>query len=164
MMRRHRRLILCFALSILVSGCALIVPSQHRTEGYAPVFAAASAGDLATVQKAVDRDPVLVKATEWDNATLLHDAVQQKHEDVAVYLLDKGADVNAVTKDGLTPLHMAAQNGDIAIVTLLLSHGAKLDPVDSKGWTPLDRAEKWDHPNAAAFLKRHGAHEGTAVR
>jgi len=56
---------------------------------------------------------------------------------------------------------MAAQNGDIAMITLLLEPGrkTKIDPVDSKGWTPLDRAVKWDHPDAAEFLKQHGAHE-----
>jgi ankyrin repeat protein len=126
------------------------------------VFAAATSGDLSTVREAVNRDPTLLKATEWDNATLLHDAVGQKHRDIAAYLLDKGADVNAVTKDGLTALHMAAQNGDIVIIKLLLEpeRKATINPVDSKGWTPLDRAVKWGHPNAVEFLRQHGAHEG----
>jgi ankyrin repeat protein len=165
MKRQRYHVILWFALATLISGCALISPSNHRTEDYTPVFAAATSGDLPTVREAVDKDPSLIKATEWDNATLLHDAVGQKRQNVAAFLLDKGADVNAVTTDRLTPLHMAAQNGDIAMITLLLEPGrkTKIDPVDSKGWTPLDRAVKWDHPDAAAFLTQHGAHEGTSV-
>lgn len=163
MMRHRYYLVLWFVVATFFSGCALVSPSNHRTEDYTPVFAAAAAGDLTTLRGAVDKDPSLVKATEWDNATLLHDAVGQKHRDVAAYLLDKGADVNAVTKDGLTALHMAAQNGDIAIIALLLEPGrnTKIDPVDSKGWTPLDRAVKWDHPDAAEFFRRRGAHDGT---
>jgi ankyrin repeat protein len=51
---------------------------------------------------------------------------------------------------------MAAQNGNIEIITLLLERGAKIDAVDKKGWTPLDRAVKWDHPDAAEFLRQHG--------
>jgi ankyrin repeat protein len=166
MKRQRYHVILCFAVATLISGCALVTSSNHRTEDYTPVFAAATGGELPVVREAVDKDPSLVKATEWDNATLLHDAVGQKHQNVAVYLLDKGADVNAVTKDGLTPLHMAAQNGDIAMMTLLLEPGrmAKIDPVDSKGWTPLDRAVNWDHPDAAQFLKQRGAHGGALGR
>jgi len=57
-------------------------------------------------------------------------------------------------------LHLA-QNGNIEIVILLLDRKAIINPVDSKGWTPLDRANKWQHPDAAEFLKQHGGHEGT---
>jgi len=164
-MKRTCQGIFSIVLATLISACALISPSNHRTEDYTPVFAAATGGDLPTVRLAVDKNPSLLHATEWDNATLLHDAVGQKHQNVAAYLLDKGADVNAVTKGGLTALHMAAQNGDIAMMTLLLEAGrkTKIDPIDSRGWTPLDRAVKWDHPDAAEFLKLRGAHEGKSV-
>src|ERR1700676_5192000 len=112
-MKRHRRyLILFLALATILIGCGgLVSPSAHRIEDYTPVFAAAAGGDLAAVQIAVDKDPTLVSATEWGKATLLHDAVGQNYQDVATFLLDKGADVNAITSDGITALHMAAQNG-----------------------------------------------------
>lgn len=156
-MRHHRcHLIFWFALAPLLGGCALVLPSQYRTEDYTPVVAAATGGDLATLQRALDKDPALINAREWGNATLLHDSVGQNHLDVAKYLLNKGADANAVTQDGLTALHMAAQNGNIAIIALLLERGAKINPVDSKGWTPLDRAMKWGHADAAKFLRRRG--------
>jgi len=164
-MKRHRYyLILLFALATPLSGCAPVSPSQHRTEDYSPAFAAATGGDLTTLREMVDKDPTLVKATEWDNATLLHDSVGQNHQDVAKYLLDRGAEVNAVTRDGLTALHMAAQNGNIGIITLLLERGAKINPVDSKGWTPLDRGVRWGHPDAGEFLRLNGGHEGTSGR
>jgi uncharacterized protein len=154
-------LVLLLTLSTLSSGCGLVVPSHHRTEEYTPVFAAATGGNLPAVQQAVEKDPALVRATEWENATLLHDAVQQNHKDVAQYLLEKGADVNAGKTDGVTALHMAARNGNIEIITLLLEYGATINILDAKGWTPLDRAEKWGQKNAAEFLRQHGGHEGT---
>src|SRR2546423_1616306 len=115
-----------FALSTLSSGCGLVVPSHHRTEEYTPVFANATGGNLQAVQQAVEKDPNLVKATEWENATLLHDAVIQNHIDIAKYLLEKGADVNAVKTDGVTALHMAARNGNIEMMLLLLQGGATI--------------------------------------
>src|SRR6266496_570425 len=83
----------CATLSV---GCGIISPSHHPTEDYTPVVAAATAGDLAKVRDAVDKDPRLLEYKEWDGATLLDDAVAQNHMDVAAYLLDKGTDVNTV--------------------------------------------------------------------
>jgi ankyrin repeat protein len=148
------------AISTLSSSCGLVVPSHHRTEEYTQVFADATGGNLKAVQQAVEKDPNLVKATEWENATLLHDAVIQNHIDIAKYLLEKGADVNAVKTDGVTALHMAARNGNIEMMMLLLQWGATINAVDAKGWTPLDRAQKWGHQDAAEFLRQHGGHEG----
>lgn len=161
MQRARLYLILC-ALAAVVSGCSLIWPSRHETTDYTLVVAAATSGDLPTLRAAVDKDPALVKAaTDWDHATLLYDAVQQNHQEVATYLLDKGADVNGVTSDGLTPLHTAAQNGNVEMCKLLLERGAKINVADSKGWTPLDRAVKWDHPDTAEFLRLRGGRKGT---
>jgi ankyrin repeat protein len=144
------------ALAAFLSGCALVVPSHHRTEDYTPLFAAASAGNLGEVSREVDANPALVSEKEWDDATPLHDAVGQNHQDVASYLLDKGAQIDAVTKDGLTALHMAAQNGYLPMIELLVARGAAINPLDAKGWTPTDRASKWDHPEATTWLKAHG--------
>jgi ankyrin repeat protein len=98
-----------------------------------------SAGDLGEVKREVEANPALVGATEWDNATPLHDAVGQNRQDVASYLLEKGAQIDAVTNDGLTPLHIAAQNGAVPMMELLVARGAAINPVDAKGWTPVER-------------------------
>ena len=163
-MKRYRYYLIFITLSALIGVCFLgflVSPSHHQTMDYTPVFAAATSGDLAAVRAAAEKDPAVIKATEWSRATLLHDTVGQNHLDVATYLLDKGADVNAVISDGITALHMAAQNGNIAMSKLLLDRGAKINAADSKGWTPLDRAVKWNHPDAAEFLRQRGGREGT---
>lgn len=159
--RYIRTLVFCAAISVLDS-CSLFASSHHRSEDYTAAVAAADACDLAKVQAAVDQKPQLLQATEWDNATLLHDAAGHNCKTLAAYLLSKGADVNATKTDGVTPLHIAAQRGNIAMAELLLEHGAKINAIDSKGWTPLDRAEKWNHQNVAMFLRQHGGREGAA--
>lgn len=157
--RRTREIASYLVVLCFISGCALLVPSHHTTEEYTPFFAAVSAGNLSEVQQDISANPALVRATEWDNATALHDAVGQNQREVAAYLLERGALVDARTKGGLTPLHMAAQNGNIPIIELLISHGAAINAVDGKGWTPLARAIKWGHAEAARFLTDHGGRQ-----
>jgi tankyrase len=160
-MARHLRYLILFVVLVLSNACSVITPSHHKTEDYTPVVAAATGGDLAVVQEAVQKDPALITYKEWDSATLLHDAVGHNQLDMAKYLLDKGSDVNAVTTDGLTPLHMAAQNGNIGMTKLLVQWGAKINALDAKGWTPLDRAQKWGHEDEVELLRQRGGHEGT---
>ena len=155
---------LLIAFSILLGGAGgIVTPSHHLTDEYNIAFAAASAGDLTTLRKEVDADSTIVKATEWDGRTLLHDAVDKSQMEAAEYLLTKNCDINAATTDGRTALHMAAQHGDIPMITLLLSHGAEINPADNKGWTPLDRATKWSHADAVAYLRAHGGQEGASA-
>jgi ankyrin repeat protein len=103
-----------------LSGCAgILAPSHHSPEQYSAVFAAASAGDMPTLRRDLEVDPHLLTATEWEGRRLLHDAADKSQLDAVRYLLDLGANINAVTTDGRTALHMAAQRGDIAMITLL---------------------------------------------
>lgn len=159
MKRRARYLFPLLALSIFY-GCAagILTPSHHDTEEYSNAFAAASQGNLAELQAEVSHDRSLLKITEWDGMTLLHDAVDKSQLAAAKYLIAEGADVLAPTKDGRTPLHIASQHGNIEMISLLLDHGAKINPVDNERMTPFDRATKWAHSDAAAYLKEHGGH------
>ena len=125
---------------------------------YKAIDAAAEGGDIAAVQELYWRDHSVVGAKDWDNLTPLHLAVLHKHFDVAVFLIDHGADVNAKSSKGITPLHFAAQGGDIRMVNLLIAHKADPNAVDSKGWTPRDRALKWGHPDVAGLLKKRGGY------
>jgi ankyrin repeat protein len=138
-------------------GAGTLTSSQHITEQYNNAFAAASSGDLTTLQNEIGKDPTILKATEWGNRTLLHDAADKGQTEVAKYLISKGINVNAMTSDNRTALHMAAQHGDLPMIALLLGHGATINTRDGQGWTPLDRAIKWGHTDAVSYLRAHGA-------
>ena len=155
-MRRSNGWRLSVALLVSLGGCGTFISSHHNVQAYTPVFAAADGCDLAKVREAVEHDRNLLKATEWDDATLLHDAVGHNCRDLTEYLLDQGADPNAAKTDGVRPLHLAAQRGVLPIVALLLAHGAHINARDSKGWTPLDRSVKWNHTDVAKYLRQHG--------
>jgi ankyrin repeat protein len=56
--------------------------------------------------------------------TVLHQAAYKGHLQVARYLLDNAADVNAISSEDLVPLYYAAQNGHRNMTELLLAKGA----------------------------------------
>src|SRR4051794_35089612 len=129
--RLHLIFLLTF-LSLGSQGCGIFLSSKHNPEDYKAIHAAAVGGDLAAVQTIVSTNANLVGAKDWDNLTPLHLAVFHRHQDVAVFLLEHGADVNAKTTAGVTPLHFAAQTANQQLVELLLAHKAKLNAVDTK--------------------------------
>jgi ankyrin repeat protein len=57
--------------------------------------------------------------------------------ETARYLVEHGADVNAVGEFGWTPLHAASYQGLTDVIELLVSKGAKLETKDKLGQTPL---------------------------
>ena len=68
------------------------------------------------------------------------------------FLLDRGADVNAVDLRGFTSLHRAAEPGNIEITRLLLDRGARPN-VAAEGYAPLSLAEKHGHVEVVKLLK-----------
>ena len=59
---------------------------------------------------------------------------------MVVFLLGKGADVNAKADNDLTPLHYNAFQGNSEITRLLIAKGAVVNAVDADGSTPLHYA------------------------
>ncbi|MBK4735520.1 ankyrin repeat domain-containing protein [Noviherbaspirillum pedocola] len=108
------------------------------------LVAAAHAGDLPAVQQAVtDGANIDAKVVtdrfrgEEFQSTALHLAVLYAHEAAAVYLLEKGADANAVDSAGRAPLHLATIARQTNFVRMLLNAGADVNLKDAKGYSPL---------------------------
>jgi len=78
--------------------------------GYTPLLFAAREGDLETAKLLVERGANPNESTEQDGNTLVL-ASAGGFENLALYLLDKGADPNSRDASGLTPLHYAMRDG-----------------------------------------------------
>jgi glyoxylase-like metal-dependent hydrolase (beta-lactamase superfamily II) len=93
------------------------------------VFQAASTGNLARVRSLVEADPALVAARNPNGFTPLHAAALYGQRETAEYLLDKGANVNAVARHSGTPADVAYEAGQTALVAWLQSRGATFTPL-----------------------------------
>jgi ankyrin repeat protein len=92
-----------------------------------------------------------------DNETPLHAAVHGGHADIALLLLEHGADAKAQDDRKRTPLHVASQDGHVKVARVLLEHGADTEARDREEYNPLDRASKWGHVEVARVLLEQGA-------
>ncbi|XP_042313630.1 poly [ADP-ribose] polymerase tankyrase-2 isoform X3 [Sceloporus undulatus] len=105
---------------------------QDLLRGDAALLDAAKKGCLARVKKLCSPDNVNCRDTQGRHSTPLHLAAGYNNLEVAEYLLQHGADVNAQDKGGLIPLHNAASYGTYEMSSVCcLSGTPKADDVSA---------------------------------
>jgi len=90
--------------------------------GFTPLLHAAMSGDLESARALVAAGAD-VNGAAADGATPLIVAIVKHHPEIALMLLDKGADTN-VSAPGFTALHAASITGQMDVATKLLDKGA----------------------------------------
>ena len=114
----------------LSATAAALAAATLREQGWEVDFQglcdAAIAGNVRRVGLYLDAGVVCPP----DGHSPLHDACQRNHVEVARFLLDRGAAIDAsMSGVGLTPLHLACERGNTEVVRLLLKRGAAVDAV-----------------------------------
>ncbi|KAL5108467.1 Acyl-CoA-binding domain-containing protein 6 [Taenia crassiceps] len=101
-----------------------------------PLIELVKDGVLDPVKKYLRCHPTAVSEEDLGKLTPLHWAVDRGFYDIAVALIECGADINAQDKDKQTPLHYACfcQHRDLA--QLLLARGADRCAMDADGECP----------------------------
>ena len=99
---------------------------------------AAAAGDIEAVKAQLVKGADPNARDSELGATPLSWATLFNHFDVAEFLIQKGADVNARNRDEGTALHGAAFLGHADIAELLIQRGADLNARNDKGESPYD--------------------------
>jgi hypothetical protein len=134
--------------SLLAEGAS---PNRQNIFGFSPVSAAAGSGDLATLQLLLEHGGEIFDES-WSNQPL-HAASAQGKRDVVIFLLDKGAPINAVDLYGRTPLMLAIDHGHTEIALLLLHRGAHISPRDRAGETAQQIAMRKHDQKALAAIR-----------
>ncbi|WVQ64390.1 uncharacterized protein L199_002556 [Kwoniella botswanensis] len=103
------------------------------------IHALAQRGDTPSISSLLRENPSLdLSQRDEQDITPLHWAAINAHMGTCRFLLDNGAEVDAVGGElKATPLQWAARNGHLYVVHLLLVHGADPNIMDSQGFNTL---------------------------
>ncbi len=98
---------------------------SYSEDGWTPLHLAAYFGYREIANFLLNEGAHLhVKAKNQNENTPLQAAIANKKIELATFLIEQGADVNAVQSGGWTGLHEATLLGDKKIVALLIENGA----------------------------------------
>lgn len=114
-------------------------------------------GDLAAVQRILAARPDLIKAVDERGYTPLHVAARGGRLEIASFLVEKGADLEAKNPTGFTPLFLAVLGKRLDAVKLLLDKGADPNAQTRFQTTPLFMAAESGHVEVIRLLIERGA-------
>jgi ankyrin repeat protein len=124
--------------------------NQPNMTSETPLMFASLYGLFPEVKVLVNQKEVPVNRPGW---TPLHYACTNGHLDIALFLLDKGAVVDAPSPNETTPIMMAIRAGNIQLVRLLLDRGADIRIRNQQGYSAIDVAELFNQEEIQKGLR-----------
>ncbi len=130
--------------------------------GEPDIFEAAAVGRFDWVASHIYRHPDAINAFSEDGFTPLGLACYFGHEEIARYLLLKGAEVNLPSTNSFQvyPLHSAVAANNLDITKILLEAGAEVNIRQQAGFTPLHAAAQHGNIEMLILLLEAGADVG----
>ena len=120
--------------------------NEFSPDGFQPLGLAAFFGhtDVARflIESGADVD---TPSQNGLKVTPLNSATAGRHYEIAMLLLERGANPNMRQSGDFVPLHAAAQNGQIEMVKILLQYGADKELKSADGRTARDLALENGH-------------------
>lgn len=133
-----------------------MVEAIRPSVGELDMFEATTFGDVDRVTELWIFDPAIVASRSGDGFTPLHLAAFFGQVEAVAFLLERGADVDAVGTGWMTgtALHAAASGRHAQVISVLLGAGALPDIRQSGGWTALHAAAlNGDVPSTRLLLE-----------
>jgi cytohesin len=127
---------LLYVLYFLILISPLVAGGPPLEETYGDFLAHVIRGDYEQVENLLKKGADVNKPGPYGKTPLWH-ALDNYRKDVALLLINHGADIEARNKNQATPLLIAAGWGWSKVVKVLISKGSALDTVDDRGRTAL---------------------------
>ena len=132
--------------------------NTQNNGGFSPLLDAVEQNHPDLVQLLLDQDDILVDLKTNKGWTPLFKACYKGYRNIALLLLNKGADVNAQNDEGYGPLHVAVERKHPAVVELLLDQDSIIvDLKNNEGITALQTACYEGNQVITALLLNKGA-------
>ncbi len=93
-----------------IPGTCRVCDWKVTTGDFTPLLFAARTGDIATAKLLIDAGADPNEATKLHGNTLVI-ASASGHEDLALYLIERGADIHSADENGITALHHTVAEG-----------------------------------------------------
>jgi ankyrin repeat protein len=140
-----------FAVALLAVSITLL-----RAANAAPIHLAIQKNDEGTVRELLSSNSTLVRDLDETGRTPLHIAAALGLDRIAKLLLDKGADINALTPQRATPLHLSFTSDANPVAALLIERNANLALIRPDGLSSLHYAAIRHFNNLIKLLQQHG--------
>lgn len=123
------------------------------------LFESAAAGKFDEVAHQIFKNPNLINDYSDDGFTALGLACYFGNEEIARYLVLKGADVNLPSKNGyhVYPIHSSTAGNFTGITKMLIENDADVNVVQQSGVTPLHSAAQNGNVQIIILLLEKGA-------
>ncbi|CAG9535345.1 unnamed protein product [Cercopithifilaria johnstoni] len=93
-----------------------------------------------------------VNGDTYKGRTALHYAIMQSNQELARYLVERGANLNIQDHMGQTPLFLAASQGHVEMVHMLVTAGARRSIPDNMDQTPEDIANHKEYKEVIQYF------------
>ena len=94
-------------------------------------------GDVDIAKILLDSQTNDVNCSDLQGQTVLHLACSAGHLEMVNFLLERGANVDAVDDDGWTPIFYAITEDYLKIVSVLIKYDCDVNVIDKQGYSPL---------------------------
>jgi ankyrin repeat protein len=123
------------------------------------IYDACAVGKFDDVTLLIFKDPQLINTFSADGFTPLGLACYFGHEEIARFLVLKGAEVNVPSNNGFNvfPIHSAIAANNFNITKMLLDAGAYPNVCQRSGVAPLHTAAQLGNIELIILLLEHGA-------
>ena len=123
-------------IHILFCAVNILYVSMGNTASAMDIYCAIQDGQVMRVQELISASPHLINCQDSSGFSILHCAIANKQQEIADFLIERGADVDITDSTRQTPLHYAIDTNQPYIVSKLLEARANVNICNIFGESP----------------------------